>query len=827
MNLFITKITPNHFLCRSIMLLCALWGSPAKAVTYTFAGGGAWTNAALWSPSYPGTTIAAGDIAITQGYCFFNSGSPALVNNGEIRVLGGELATFGTPFNNFGQVSIESGGSISQMLTNKPGGLVTVTSGFLSNLVNESGATCNIAAGSGMNRFDNFGTITNLGNISINSTTSKVNAGGILYNYNQLIINNNSRLELIGTIDCSNLGQISGSSGGQTDSLLLMGGDLITTGLVQNVTLGVRSDFTASFNTTGCHLNVFAGRTLTISTGSVFTLTGQYWEIYGTLVNDGTIQQSGPFAFSFLRGYQSGSFINNNECQIGELELNNNSSCTNNDILQTERLEIADGASLTNNNYANVTSDMIMSGTSTFNNYGNFEIQSANFYHNSGTLTNYAPNGYINLDADSDWFIGGVVVNHDNIVNEGVIDGNSETSTTAFNNYGLIENMAGASFETPNTFTNHAGSTFENFGTYINTDFNNSFINQGTFNNYSGATFQNESFGGGGAYLQGGIFNQDGTFDQRASSLVYGPLTNGDGLITNGSAQSHNGCPIFADDLVCSSTGTFRVKVATPLNGCNIGYHDRFTIQAPISLDGTLEVMSNPFMQDYFVTVIEASQVVGTFSNVIWPVMPGMYFEVQYTATKVNLRFSTTPLPIELTHFEAKKQDAHVLLAWKTATEVENKGFAIERSTDGRDFVEIGYVRGAGTTTVSTAYRYEDKRLPASPVLYYRLRQEDADGAGYAYSPVRSVKLPFGHVAAIAPNPSTGNLTLQLNSAEETAYSFQIIDSQGRVVKEMPQVAVSKGAQSLPMDLSELPAGVYWLHLRSEQHVEWLRMVLR
>lgn len=117
-----TKIVSKTIIYCGIMVVCTfLWSSPAKANTYIFSGGGAWTNTALWSPSYPGTTIATGDTAITHGYCFFNSGGPTLVNNGVIRVAGGELATFGTPFHNYGQVSVESGGNISQILTNKSG----------------------------------------------------------------------------------------------------------------------------------------------------------------------------------------------------------------------------------------------------------------------------------------------------------------------------------------------------------------------------------------------------------------------------------------------------------------------------------------------------------------------------------------------------------------------------------------------------------------------------------------------------------------------------------------------------------------------------------
>jgi hypothetical protein len=77
------------------------------------------------------------------------------------------------------------------------------------------------------------------------------------------------------------------------------------------------------------------------------------------------------------------------------------------------------------------------------------------------------------------------------------------------------------------------------------------------------------------------------------------------------------------------------------------------------------------------------------------------------------------------------------LLSWQTATEKNNAGFDIERSTDSTAFSKIGRVKGNGTTTQSHSYTFTDKT--ASGTVYYRLKQTDYDGSA-TYSSTVEVK---------------------------------------------------------------------------------------
>ena len=49
-------------------------------------------------------------------------------------------------------------------------------------------------------------------------------------------------------------------------------------------------------------------------------------------------------------------------------------------------------------------------------------------------------------------------------------------------------------------------------------------------------------------------------------------------------------------------------------------------------------------------------------------------------------------LPVELVAFQAEERNENIHLSWSTASEINNEGFEIERSTDGRNFDFIDFV---------------------------------------------------------------------------------------------------------------------------------------
>jgi len=112
---------------------------------------------------------------------------------------------------------------------------------------------------------------------------------------------------------------------------------------------------------------------------------------------------------------------------------------------------------------------------------------------------------------------------------------------------------------------------------------------------------------------------------------------------------------------------------------------------------------------------------------------------------------STVVLPVELTSFIVSAKQNSVELLWKTATEVNNYGFDIERRTtplsppsQGGDerggWTKTGFVEGHGTTNAPKEYSYTEKNIPAGKYSY-RLKQIDRDGK-FKYS--QEVEVNFG-----------------------------------------------------------------------------------
>jgi hypothetical protein len=74
--------------------------------------------------------------------------------------------------------------------------------------------------------------------------------------------------------------------------------------------------------------------------------------------------------------------------------------------------------------------------------------------------------------------------------------------------------------------------------------------------------------------------------------------------------------------------------------------------------------------------------------------------------------------------------------------------------------------------------------------------------------------LPFGNVS-VNPNPSNGHFTLEIAAVETGSASLRITDLAGRVVfGEKFQVAANI-SQQRNIDLTAIPAGLYFLHITS------------
>ncbi len=169
-------------------------------------------------------------------------------------------------------------------------------------------------------------------------------------------------------------------------------------------------------------------------------------------------------------------------------------------------------------------------------------------------------------------------------------------------------------------------------------------------------------------------------------------------------------------------------------------------------------------------------------------------------------------LPVELAAFTATAKGQTVQLDWRTVSELNNAFFDIERSANGRDFERIGKVAGAGTSLAAIDYAFLDE-TPLKGWNYYRLRQEDFDGT-FSYSDVQAVRLENSNTdirLEVFPNPTSSFLNLKTDGLLAPGDLLEIFDQTGRKMRRFNAAE----ALNAPLDVSQLPAGVYFIRLQS------------
>ena len=144
---------------------------------------------------------------------------------------------------------------------------------------------------------------------------------------------------------------------------------------------------------------------------------------------------------------------------------------------------------------------------------------------------------------------------------------------------------------------------------------------------------------------------------------------------------------------------------------------------------------------------------------------------------------TTSILPVELVSFHGEIISKEIQLHWQTASEINNRGFDIEKSIDGKNWEVLDFVEGNGTTTALSNYYYTDEQ-PSLGLNYYRLKQIDFDEK-YTYSDIISVDFATGISPQIQlyPNPVQNELNIVNGQGIVTIYN-----SLGQMVKQFHSI---------------------------------------
>ena len=183
------------------------------------------------------------------------------------------------------------------------------------------------------------------------------------------------------------------------------------------------------------------------------------------------------------------------------------------------------------------------------------------------------------------------------------------------------------------------------------------------------------------------------------------------------------------------------------------------------------------------------------------------------------------PLPVELLSFTADISGNDIILNWSTASELNNRGFEIERK--GSAWESIGFVEGRGTTTEQQDYSFSDKNLPAGK-YHYRLKQIDFDGS-YQYSNNIEIELNLPNKFTLGncfPNPFNPNTKISWQSPVGGHQTLKVYDVLGNEVATLVNEFRNAGSYEVDFDASALSSGVYFYQLKTGNFVDTKKMIL-
>ena len=183
-------------------------------------------------------------------------------------------------------------------------------------------------------------------------------------------------------------------------------------------------------------------------------------------------------------------------------------------------------------------------------------------------------------------------------------------------------------------------------------------------------------------------------------------------------------------------------------------------------------------------------------------------------------------LPVELSGFMATVNGNSVELKWTTATEINNRGFQIEKNS-GDGFVPLAFISGHGTSTQLNRYTYVDKNV-SGRTYSYRLKQIDLDGT-FKYSKVVEVNMSGPNKFEIDqnyPNPFNPTTTIKFALPKAERVRVIVYNQLGQEVTKVTDRNFEAGNHSVQFNGSNFASGIYFYRIQAGSFAQTKKMIL-
>lgn len=171
-------------------------------------------------------------------------------------------------------------------------------------------------------------------------------------------------------------------------------------------------------------------------------------------------------------------------------------------------------------------------------------------------------------------------------------------------------------------------------------------------------------------------------------------------------------------------------------------------------------------------------------------------------------------VPVELIDFTGRVSDNVVILTWHTASEINNFGYEVERSSDSQKFKKIGFVRGNGNSNTVQKFEFIDTDISAGR-YYYRLKQIDLDGT-FVYLKTIEISLNLPEEFQLLqnyPNPFNLETRIEYHIPSSGFVTLKVFDVKGKERDILVHEHLPGGYHKTIWNAHDLPSGVYFYQL--------------
>lgn len=276
-------------------------------------------------------------------------------------------------------------------------------------------------------------------------------------------------------------------------------------------------------------------------------------------------------------------------------------------------------------------------------------------------------------------------------------------------------------------------------------------------------------------------------------------------------AYHNDGTPVSGWPLTTNGITFFNTPALGDVNGDNV-------------LDmlgaGTTDVATNPVTHVYLWNMETPYEL----STITIPVF-------QYNTGHSGVFVDPSTIPVELVSFNIEKTNDGVLLKWETASELNNRGFEVQRSISDAGFFTIGFVKGSGTTTTHKSYNFIDP-VSDDGIYTYRLKQIDYSGRIEYSQPVQiSLSSPASFLLEQNwPNPFNPATQIGFSIKNKSNVKITVINTLGEEIAVLVNKVMEPGSHQVEFDASSvsdgLPSGVYLYRIQAGSFTSVKKMVL-